>query len=151
MTVRMINTLWGPEILEDNKCCVSDCNNPKDNSGHGNYHKYCSHHHALKYGMRDYNYKKYRKDYCEARDGRLGWKCTNEILFPLWQLSVDHFDGDRNNNEPSNLLTLCHNCHGIKTNIFRNNMTMKNRPSIEEIDMRIKFYLGNKEQMTLFD
>jgi hypothetical protein len=151
MTVKLMNTLWGPEILEDNKCYVSDCTNPRDNSGNGTYHRLCSHHHALKYGMRDYHYKKYRKDYCETKDGRLGWKCTSEILFPLWQLEVDHFDGDRTNNDVSNLITLCANCHAIKTNIFRDNLKKDYRPNVQEISDRIVFYLGNKEQMRLFD
>ena len=31
------------------------------------------------------------------------------------QLDVDHIDGDRANNDPSNLQTLCANCHRIKT------------------------------------
>jgi hypothetical protein len=150
MTVKIMNTLWGPEILEDNKCLHPGCKNSKDNSGNGKYHKYCSHHHAIKYGMRNYHYKKYRKDYCENQDGRLGFKCTSEIIFPLWQLSVDHFDGNKKNNNVSNLLTLCHNCHGIKTNIFKNNMTLDNRPSDEEINLRIKYYLGNDTQINLF-
>jgi hypothetical protein len=54
MTVRMVNTLWGQEILEDNKCYIANCNNPRDNSGNGKYHKYCCHHHSLKYEMKDY-------------------------------------------------------------------------------------------------
>jgi 5-methylcytosine-specific restriction endonuclease McrA len=33
------------------------------------------------------------------------------------QLDVDHIDGDRSNNEPSNLQTLCANCHRLKTKI----------------------------------
>lgn len=31
------------------------------------------------------------------------------------QLDVDHVDGDRTNNDPSNLRTLCKNCHAYKT------------------------------------
>lgn len=31
------------------------------------------------------------------------------------QLDVDHIDGDRSNNDPSNLQTLCSNCHRLKT------------------------------------
>ena len=31
------------------------------------------------------------------------------------QLDVDHIDGDRWNNDPSNLQTLCANCHRLKT------------------------------------
>lgn len=31
------------------------------------------------------------------------------------QLDVDHIDGNHNNNDPSNLQTLCANCHRLKT------------------------------------
>jgi len=31
------------------------------------------------------------------------------------QLDVDHIDGDRKNNKPENLKTLCANCHRLKT------------------------------------
>ena len=31
------------------------------------------------------------------------------------QLDVDHIHGDRSNNDPSNLQTLCANCHRLKT------------------------------------
>jgi 5-methylcytosine-specific restriction endonuclease McrA len=45
---------------------------------------------------------KYKKDYCETCG-------TNE------KLQVDHIDGDRSNNDPSNLKTLCWPCHRDKT------------------------------------
>jgi 5-methylcytosine-specific restriction endonuclease McrA len=31
------------------------------------------------------------------------------------QLDVDHIDGDHENNDPTNLQTLCANCHRLKT------------------------------------
>ena len=37
------------------------------------------------------------------------------------QLDVDHIDGDRWNNDPSNLQTLCANCHRLKTHLHRDN------------------------------
>lgn len=43
-----------------------------------------------------------RKDNCE--------KCgTNK------RLQIDHIDGNTSNNNPENLMTLCHPCHNIKT------------------------------------
>lgn len=72
-------------------------------------------------------YLKYRKDYCENRDGRLGFECTYsgpsaeqltaaglDDTFIGW-LQVDHIDGNSDNNEESNLQTLCACCHTIKT------------------------------------
>jgi hypothetical protein len=63
-------------------------------------------------------YRKYRKDYCENVDGRLGHKCTATIVWS-GQLQVDHIDGNHDNNDPENLQTLCANCHTLKTNIYR--------------------------------
>jgi len=67
-------------------------------------------------------YKKYRKTYCEnAKGPHAGWllfKCTTKIVMPNLQLDTDHLDGNPNNNEEGNLMTLCKCCHAIKTNIF---------------------------------
>ncbi|MFA6071903.1 MAG: HNH endonuclease signature motif containing protein [Janthinobacterium sp.] len=51
-------------------------------------------------------YLKYKKDYCEE----CGFKPKDTC-----QLDVDHVDGNRKNNDPSNLRTLCANCHRLKT------------------------------------
>ena len=48
----------------------------------------------------------HRKDYCE----RCGFLPENSC-----QLTVDHIDGNRYNNQISNYQTLCHNCHALKT------------------------------------
>jgi 5-methylcytosine-specific restriction endonuclease McrA len=59
-------------------------------------------------------YRQHRKDRCENRDGRLGFKCNYKIRHSA-QLQVDHIDGDHTNNDPGNLQTLCANCHTFKT------------------------------------
>lgn len=33
----------------------------------------------------------------------------------ICQLDIDHIDGNRENNDPDNLQTLCANCHRLKT------------------------------------
>jgi 5-methylcytosine-specific restriction endonuclease McrA len=33
----------------------------------------------------------------------------------MGQLDMDHIDGNRNNNDENNLMTLCANCHRLKT------------------------------------
>ena len=55
-----------------------------------------------------YPYAVHKKDYCEHCD----FKPVH-----ISQLDVDHIDGDRWNNEPSNLQTLCANCHRLKTHL----------------------------------
>jgi 5-methylcytosine-specific restriction endonuclease McrA len=59
-------------------------------------------------------YRKHRKDYCENRDGRLGYKCRYKIRHTA-QLQVDHKNGNPDDNRPRNLQTLCANCHIYKT------------------------------------
>lgn len=59
-------------------------------------------------------YLRYRKDYCENIDGRLGFTCTTTIEWD-GMLDVDHIDGDPSNNTPENCQTLCKCCHAYKT------------------------------------
>jgi hypothetical protein len=35
------------------------------------------------------------------------------------QLEIDHIDGDRTNNDKSNLKTLCCNCHALKSHLMK--------------------------------
>ena len=80
------------------------------------------------YREQQHPYLKYRKSYCENKDGRLGWKCnialpTREMLDaaghtdwkPKQFLDVDHIDGNSANNSEENLQTLCKHCHVMKT------------------------------------
>jgi hypothetical protein len=67
-------------------------------------------------------YRKYRKDYCENLDGRLGFSCTTTILIND-QLEVDHINGKPWDNRPKNLQTLCGCCHTYKTRIFKDYAT----------------------------
>jgi 5-methylcytosine-specific restriction endonuclease McrA len=51
-------------------------------------------------------YVKSKKDRCES---------CGFIAVHSSQLDVDHIDGNRSNNNESNLQTLCANCHRLKT------------------------------------
>lgn len=53
---------------------------------------------------------RHRKDSCE----RCGFVAKHEC-----QLDVDHIDGNKKNNDPSNYMTLCANCHRLKTQLHR--------------------------------
>jgi len=100
-------------------CSVEGCNSlvaptGKRKDGSTIYKKVCSEHHKQIHGIGDWKYKKYRKDYCENRDGRLGFKCRYKIRY-VGQLQVDHINGNPTDNDPQNLQTLCANCHAFKT------------------------------------
>lgn len=97
----------------------------------------------LSHGARSkasHKYLKFRKDYCENKDARLGFKCTTTIINPqthpeifeanenvdaAWNglLHVDHINGDPSDNREENLQTLCVCCHTIKTALFEDYKT----------------------------
>ena len=74
-----------------------------------------------------HRYLKFRKDYCENIDGRLGFVCTMTPPTPEQLLAmglkesfkaflhVDHINGDPYDDRESNLQTLCPVCHCLKT------------------------------------
>lgn len=117
----------------------------KDGTPH--FRKLCTKHHnvktAKKYGLKNiteimatkagfdsvadflnstHPYRKYRKDYCENRDGRLGFKCRYKIRHTA-QLEVDHINGKPTDNRERNLQTLCNNCHCYKTHMNKDYST----------------------------
>ena len=57
-----------------------------------------------------------KKNYCENKDGRLGFECpVNPVWdFPNSVLHGDHINGDHEDNRPENLQTLCSICHHLK-------------------------------------
>ena len=55
---------------------------------------------------RENGYRLHKKDRCEL---------CGFIAIHAVQLDVDHIDGNHQNNDSSNLMTLCANCHRLKT------------------------------------
>lgn len=81
-------------------------------NGFQKYEKYCHHCGKIVYNTRvghngrGRKYALHKKQNCE----RCGF-----IPIHLCQLDVDHIDGNRNNDDPINLQTLCANCHRLET------------------------------------
>jgi len=112
-------------------CKVEGCNKLGQHTG--NYRKdgsvvrrsLCSEHHGTKLGIHGWDYKQYRKDYCENVDGRLGFTCTTTIIIPEWMLDTDHINGDHLSHHylgAQAMQTLCGCCHSYKTNMNRDNL-----------------------------
>jgi hypothetical protein len=68
------------------------------------------------YGRRRYRTQCYKCIYQSRLATKLGYceKCGT-VPEKKKDLHLDHIDGDRSNNKPSNLQTLCVNCHKDKT------------------------------------
>ena len=75
----------------------------------------------------------HKKIYCENKDGRLDFICSSTSFRGLWQLEMDHKDGNRWNNVPENVQTLCRNCHADKTK--HNGDCKNNKPSLSNFDL----------------
>ena len=125
-------------------CSIKNCTNKchvygKKSDGTPRYRKICAKHHfgkiIKKHGAKSmgevtarnagfktsaeyinstHPYRKHRAEFCENRDGRLGFKCRYKIRVSS-QLHVDHKNGKPNDNRKSNLQTLCANCHEYKS------------------------------------
>lgn len=92
---------------KDKKFCSQACykRHGKKNKGHSN-------------GNRENQLKRvnvYKRPYIQHK-GSLCEVC-GFVPQHLCQLDVDHIDGDHDNNDPTNLQTLCANCHRLKTAI----------------------------------
>ena len=110
---------WAP------KCAHLDCKQPvsyhvryikKDGCVGAKWKTFCEYHRTVGKASRDAFMKS--KGGCENRDGDLGlpWACGNPNTPSL---TIDHWDGNKHNNEQHNLKVLCANCHNEKTKLFK--------------------------------
>ena len=74
------------------------------------FHRYC---HTCK-ANKSRNYEK--GSHCE----KCGFLAEHQV-----QLDIDHIDGDHKNDDPSNLQTLCANCHRLKTLLNKDHIFQK--------------------------
>ena len=111
-------------------CIIDGCCNPRqyvgrhDKNGYPAFRQRCAPHHiqfcADNKGLTPthwsnsfHPYRKWRKTYCENIDGRLGFKCTTNVIWD-GMLDTDHMDGNPANNKKENMQTLCKCCHTYK-------------------------------------
>ena len=124
------------ELKDRPRCSIDGCTSPGqhtgkyDKDGNPYFRELCHSHHYKKlssgHNLTVTNFvntwhpsRKHRDMHCYNIDNRLGdGGCTATITW-IGQLTVDHIDGDPNNNDPKNLQTLCSNCHDLKTHLFR--------------------------------
>ena len=89
-----------------NMCGIYPCKtNGYTKLGMVKYRKRCTSCDKAKYEKK-LSYKAHKKPQC----GLCGFVAVDPC-----QLDVDHIDGNHKNNDPSNLQTLCANCHRLKS------------------------------------
>ena len=86
-------------------------------TGKVRYRPYCGRCHQAAGGRKTYaeGVTPVKKDFCENKDNRLGFKCvTNGKKLDSCMLDLDHIDGNHIHNVPENIQTLCKCCHAKK-------------------------------------
>lgn len=111
---------WAP------RCAHPDCKNKvgyhkkyikTDGTIGAKWKTFCDHHRTV--GKTSRNIFLQSKGGCENRDSRLGWTCKDPDTDSL---TIDHWDGNKYNNDQSNLVVLCANCHNKKTKLFKDTL-----------------------------
>lgn len=106
------------------QCALKDCDNKvsygdkyikEDGTPGARWKTFCNHHRTV--GKSAVEAFKASRGGCENRDGRVGFVCGDPNTKSL---TIDHWDGDKHNNDQENLVVLCANCHNQKTKLFKN-------------------------------
>jgi 5-methylcytosine-specific restriction endonuclease McrA len=108
------------------KCALPSCTNhvgyhdkgiKGDSTPWYTWKSFCENHRTVNKAARDAFLKS--KGGCENRDARCGFKCGDPNTPSL---TIDHWDGDKHNNDQDNLVVLCANCHNQKTKKFKDSI-----------------------------
>jgi len=111
---------WAP------RCAHPDCKTPVgyherytkiDGTLGAKWKTFCEYHRTVGRQERDTFIKS--KGGCENRDARLGWVCGDP---ETPSLTIDHWDGNKHNNNQDNLVVLCANCHNEKSKKFKDTL-----------------------------
>jgi hypothetical protein len=89
----------------------------EDGSIGAKWKTFCEHHRTVGKAERDTFMQS--KGGCQNRDGRLGWTCGDP---DTPSLTLDHWDGNKHNNDQDNLVVLCANCHNQKSKLFKDTL-----------------------------
>lgn len=97
-------------------CCRNVQIRHRTKDGSVSYKSLCSRCYRASKGLTSYEpgVIPIKKDFCENKDSRLGFKCFAQELLPF-QLDMDHIDGNHFNSDSNNIQTICRNCHIRKT------------------------------------
>jgi 5-methylcytosine-specific restriction endonuclease McrA len=91
-----------------------------------NWKSFCEKHRTVGKAERDHFIKS--RNGCENVDARCGFKCGDPTTPSL---TIDHWDGNKYNNDQSNLVILCANCHNEKSKRFKDTtVRYKNEPKM---------------------
>lgn len=104
-----------PEPVNIRGICITCNTNLQRNKGNGKYSAECQKCHYLRIGR--HTNSKMRKTH-KLKQSTLVCAVCGFIAQHECQIDLDHIDGNHQNNDPSNLQTLCANCHRLKT--YRN-------------------------------
>lgn len=95
---------------------------PVTSRGGGQWHKQCK-------SCRSKPWVRYKGDICEI----CGFVPVHRV-----QLDVDHIDGNKDNESPSNRQTICANCHRLKT-YLNSDWEQKEKMELESFQMDLDF------------
>lgn len=113
-------------ICEHPGCDKLGKNVGKNKDGTVRRERLCFKHRNIVNGCDGWDYKIYRKEYCENIDGRLGFTCTTTIIDYELQLDADHINGNPTSHRTlgaAAIQTLCKCCHAIKTHANKDYLT----------------------------